>query len=70
MQNTTIVDDIPAGAKNVNGLGADPANGNGITMSLRPVRFSMESIWESPCFWMLLGAGLTLTAIYVLRKKL
>ena len=71
MQNTTIVDDIPSGAKTVNGLGQDPASGAlGTTVSLRPVRFSLESIWESPCFWIVVGSALTLFAVYTLRKKL
>ncbi len=72
MHNTTIVDDIPAGAKPVNGLGQDPGAGGvlGTTVSLRPVRFSLESIWESPCFWIVVGSALTLFAVYTLRKKL
>ncbi len=72
MQNTTIVDDIPPGTRRMDGLGQDPANGAalGTTVSLRPVRFSLESIWESPCFWIVVGSALTLFAVYTLRKKL
>jgi hypothetical protein len=69
MNGTTIVNDIPPGTKPINGLGADPSDAGGVA-SLRPVRFSLESIWESPCFWMLAGAALALFAVYTLKKKL
>ena len=70
--NATIVDDIPDGTKPVNGLGQDPtgATGQQTTVSLRPVQFSLAAIWESPCFWIVVGSALTLFAVYTLRKKL
>lgn len=39
-------------------------------IGLRPVQWSMATVWESPFFWMIVGAGLTLGAIYLAKKKL
>ncbi len=58
----------------MNGLGQDPGSPGammgGTTVSLLPVRFDMQTIWQSPCFWMVVGSALTLFAVYTLRKKL
>jgi hypothetical protein len=69
MQRDTIVNEVPPDARPINGLGTDPAQGQ-TTVSLRPVAFSAETIWQSPCFWMVVGSALTLFAVYTLRKKL
>jgi len=39
------------------------------TVSFLPVAFNAQTLWQSPCFWMLLGAGVTLAAVWAFRKK-
>lgn len=57
-----MVDSVPDGTVPVNGVSP-------MTVSLRPVQFNAASLWESPCFWMLAGAGMTLIALYIFTKK-
>lgn len=57
---TEIVNDVPSSARSLNG---DP------TVSLRPVRFSLASMWENPCTWILVGVVGTLVALHFLKKK-
>ena len=59
----TIVNDVPPDATQLN------AQGQPVQVSLRPVQFNAASLWESPCFWIVIGSGLTLLAIYVLKRK-
>jgi hypothetical protein len=39
------------------------------TVSFLPVAFNAQTLWQSPCFWMVIGSALTLAAIYVLSKR-
>lgn len=57
-----VVNDIPPGTQNVNG-------GPQTVVSLKPVAFNAQTLWQSPCFWMVIGAGLTLLALYTFSKK-
>lgn len=57
-----IVNEVPPDAR--------PVNGNGeTTVSFRPVRFTAASLWESPCFWIVIGSALTLLAIHAIGKR-
>ena len=57
---TEVVNDIPPGAQ--------PLNGQTV-VSLRPVAFNAQTLWQSPCFWMVIGAGLTLLAMWTFTRK-
>ena len=39
------------------------------TVSFLPVAFNAQTLWQSPCFWMVIGSALTLAAICVLNKS-
>lgn len=62
-----VVNEIPADAIPVNGDGVTQPPQT--TVSFRPVRFTATSLWESPCFWIVIGSALTLLAIHAMRKK-
>lgn len=57
---TEVVNDIPSGTREMGQT----------EISLRPVRFNGASVWESPFFWMFVGVGLTMAAIWAVKKKL
>lgn len=63
MPEAEFVNEVPADARPVNGQPPET------TVSLSPVRFSAASLWESPCFWLVIGSALTLLAIHTLQKK-
>lgn len=57
-----VVNEVPTDARPVNGAVA-PA-----TVSFRPVRFNLVSLWESPCTWVLVGAVGTLAVLYMMQR--
>ena len=61
--NAEVVNDIPPGTQ--------PANGAlpGTVVSFRPVAFNAQTLWQSPCFWIVVGAGITLLAMWTFTRK-
>ncbi len=62
-----VVNDIPPGTRTVNPDGS--VHPPETTVSFQPVRFSCETLWQSPCFWMVIGSVGTLAVLYFWRKK-
>lgn len=62
MAENDLVNEVPPDARPING---EPQT----TVSLRPIRFTAASLWESPCFWIVVGSALTLLAIHALKRK-
>lgn len=55
-----LVDNIPPDARPV-----------GATVTgFRPVSWNMQSVWESPFFWIFVGVGVTVLGIWAVKKKL
>jgi hypothetical protein len=48
------------------GTSTDPGQ---TVVSLKPVAFNASTLWQSPCFWMVIGSGLTLLAMWTFRKR-
>lgn len=61
---TEIVNDIPAGAQPVGG------DGRAIVTGFRPVCWNLQTVWESPFFWLVMGAGLAIVGMWAVKKKL
>lgn len=59
---------MPAGDTTVVDPGHE-APPQGTTVSFLPVTFNAQTLWQSPCFWMVIGSGLTLLAIYTLGRR-
>jgi hypothetical protein len=58
---TEVVDDVPP----TNGA----PGGTPPTVSFRPVRFNLVSMWESPATWVLVGVAGTLLALYFINTR-
>jgi len=39
------------------------------TVSFLPIAFNAQTLWQSPCFWMVVGSALTLAAIWTFNRK-
>lgn len=68
-----------AGSTQANGVGCDPnpevlppyveAAPNEAAFRIGQVEFSHQTITRSPCFWILVGVGLTLIANHCMNSK-